>query len=113
MLTATEAGAFCSKAGVITLHDAHTGKPTVLGGGGTDDVTQMLRVPGHLLVLRTDRSLESYDGKTGALVAKSTFPLELAFGHVVMQGHEAAQRYLEIFDPASGKRALADVVPLW
>jgi hypothetical protein len=74
VLAASVGGAFCSKAAVVTMYDALTGKPTVLTGGGADDVTQMLAVPGHLLVLRTDHSLESYDQKTGALAGKSTFP---------------------------------------
>ena len=84
VLAAAAGGAFCGKGSTLTLHDAKTGAARVITTTSTADIQQLItvendraivrRLPDHVLSLRTDRTLESYDGTTGATAGSATFP---------------------------------------
>jgi len=74
VLAASEGGAFCGKGADVVRHDAKTGVATAVTSKSTANLMHLVAVEGRVLVVRDDRSVESIDGKSGALVDSSTFP---------------------------------------
>jgi hypothetical protein len=73
-IEATQRGVSCASTRVLDLYDADTGAHRSLATSSAADVTQLLAVKDHVLVLRADGTLESIEDPSGALVATTKVP---------------------------------------
>jgi hypothetical protein len=74
VLVALDVGALCASIRDLFLYDASTGAVRALASTGSADVQQLLAVSGHVLVLRGDGTIESFDDRTLAEIGSSKLP---------------------------------------
>ncbi len=74
LLAASDGGAFCGKGADLVRHEPDKGAANPVISKSTAALQQLLGSDGRVLVLRDDRTLESFEGSTGALVAAGVLP---------------------------------------